>query len=828
MKYVGVKTTGELRLRETDEVQTDKLYMAVEDTKVGASPIKPYQFVKWDSTKWVKVDNVELATTLDTKNIEDALAAAVDDLQDKIDEVTLDPSAVALGNVHLLDEVTEFPADGCILIDSETNGPGDMSKDTLLELTAQNALEVLQPRFYVSDSGYIYIEESRLTNGKIWFKAVGGQFSIRFSSIKFTETTAQFAVRLGLSLEQSSSGQYSCIPLESGKCIVISDDSVLVKDRSDVVSTDIVLISNLNGSIDSVNTIVFGAVIAAVTRRVDEDFSTSKNLLNTAMAKGFFSLDGNNSRTDSIEFPLVKDSIYKIIPANTTWNVSSIGSDSTNKFVLSGTRENGSSVTLASYTKLQTLPASFTVSIPSDVVSAHISYRADTGSNNTFTLVYEGSASVKDVKCRGQLYSTDMYVEQTNISGGSIYISTLGGSWYLREAPTSFSYTQGEFASAVGKTLVTSPKGVKNCIEIESTNALVFKRDGSVAIVNRSLVSVFDKVLAACVDGRLVAYSQDMFGELLNGQIPLDRYYPKAYESLQTKLCGLQTGKCDSSIFITDIHIPQTAGQWLAAIVNIFDGVRRVFESFSINSVISGGDWITGGMTQENTLRELTAITGMFNKLQKFVPMLGNHDTNYQGSISSDNPANGRLDQKILNSVMFGHVGGRAYYEYDSCYTHYFIFDTGVDNDATVNSYRQEQVLWFGERLTTLTKEKIALGLHIVTTQTISTGEDFTPTLFATDLLDVATAFNARTSVTKYGETFDFSSVVAGHIEFVLGGHVHVDSSKVVSGIPIVLTKNYASGDYDIVVANYTTNKLNFVRIGSGNDREFDLFSSSL
>lgn len=73
----------------------------------------------------------------------DAVVKAIDeakeDMQEKIDEVTLDPSAVALGNVHLLDEVTEFPADGCILIDSETNGPGEMSKDTLLELTAQNA-----------------------------------------------------------------------------------------------------------------------------------------------------------------------------------------------------------------------------------------------------------------------------------------------------------------------------------------------------------------------------------------------------------------------------------------------------------------------------------------------------------------------------------------------------------------------------------------------------------------------------------------------------------------------------------------------------------------
>ena len=46
----------------------------------------------------------------------------------------------ALGNVHLLDEVTSFAADAKILVDSETNGPGAMPADTLQKLTAQNAL----------------------------------------------------------------------------------------------------------------------------------------------------------------------------------------------------------------------------------------------------------------------------------------------------------------------------------------------------------------------------------------------------------------------------------------------------------------------------------------------------------------------------------------------------------------------------------------------------------------------------------------------------------------------------------------------------------------
>jgi hypothetical protein len=65
--------------------------------------------------------------TVTSDGVVKAIDKAKDDMQEKIDEVTLDPSAVALGNVHLLDEVTEFPADGCILVDSATNGPGEMS-----------------------------------------------------------------------------------------------------------------------------------------------------------------------------------------------------------------------------------------------------------------------------------------------------------------------------------------------------------------------------------------------------------------------------------------------------------------------------------------------------------------------------------------------------------------------------------------------------------------------------------------------------------------------------------------------------------------------------
>ena len=69
-----------------------------------------------------------------------AVTEAVENLEEKIDEVTLDPSAVALGNVHLLDKATEFSAGAGVLVDSEQDGPKFMEASKLLELTAQNAI----------------------------------------------------------------------------------------------------------------------------------------------------------------------------------------------------------------------------------------------------------------------------------------------------------------------------------------------------------------------------------------------------------------------------------------------------------------------------------------------------------------------------------------------------------------------------------------------------------------------------------------------------------------------------------------------------------------
>ena len=57
MKFVGYIHVGDTRKPQTDNPNTDDVYMVIADEKVGAVPFRPYDFVRWNGTKWVRVDS---------------------------------------------------------------------------------------------------------------------------------------------------------------------------------------------------------------------------------------------------------------------------------------------------------------------------------------------------------------------------------------------------------------------------------------------------------------------------------------------------------------------------------------------------------------------------------------------------------------------------------------------------------------------------------------------------------------------------------------------------------------------------------------------------
>jgi hypothetical protein len=79
---------------------------------------------------------------------------------------------------------------------------------------------------YISGaSGRLYVEEQKANGGKVWLKAISGSWrSAKNAITEFTETNADFATRLGVSLETSASGVSQCIPISGLHSLVLKSD----------------------------------------------------------------------------------------------------------------------------------------------------------------------------------------------------------------------------------------------------------------------------------------------------------------------------------------------------------------------------------------------------------------------------------------------------------------------------------------------------------------------------------------------------------------------------------------------------------------------------
>lgn len=691
---------------------------------------------------------------------------------------------------------------------------------------------------YISGAnGRLYVEEQKANGGKVWLKAVSGSWrSAKNSTIEFTETNADFATRLGVSLETSAGGVSQCIPISNLNSLVLkADGDYTIKSTSALTQEETAILSVNVGKIININTEIFASVLMGFKYDIDDKITDENNGILISTNTCSFSFAGlNDEALDTKYYQVMKGAVYSLSFNDPNWAVTSLAAGRT-KLAITFTRDTGIVYDVVLYRKEDTIPVDISFSVPSNVVSLKIRVRADIGENVVAKIVMKGCSSAAETAGKGQFYADgQLYIEENIGSGNSIYLANFGYSWFRRVASVGDSTTSiADFATALGVSLTTSPKGVVNCISIPNVNCLVINSSGVIEIKTRTSVTTGDTILVSCVNGRAVAINKTAFNMVDYEDAPFRHKLPIAYKSLGERFAEKCLGLFDSFVFFTDMHIPKVTGQWLFQLAKIHDKVRRCAETFPVNFVLSGGDWITAGDTQANTLKQLNCITGMFaNTLKNYKPLLGNHDSNYLGTISDDDPSNGRFDQDTIDSLMFGCVGGKSYYTFDTGSTTYFCFDSGVDfNPTYAVNFRMLQTKWFAQKLLDgVAKDHIAIAVHIATTQTLTDGAtDFTMTDFMTDLTDVATAYNARTSVTKDGVTFDFSGISGKYVEFVISGHSHHDASKIVNDIPIVLTTNFLNNRFDLVIVNYNTKKLNLLRTEDiSGDREFDIYSASL
>lgn len=269
-----------------------------------------------------------------------------------------------------------------------------------------------------------------------------------------------------------------------------------------------------------------------------------------------------------------------------------------------------------------------------------------------------------------------------------------------------------------------------------------------------------------------------------------------------------------SFLFFTDPHLMGTNGtfdagkykEWMGIIENYYHNIPTDF-------CLCGGDLLNSGDTPAQACDKLGYVDGTSRKsLYPYKFMLGNHDTNYLGTEE--------LSQNAIDAILFREEG-RAYYRFDTDNCTCFVFDTGKDNDHSQSAYRIAQYGFFKDGLLLNVKDNIVLFFHIYYYNSTNQA------VMANDIMDMAGAFNNRASVTIAGTTYDFSAVTHGTIRFAIVGHSHFDFDVVDNGIPVIGTlnvqKNGESPSFDMVLADFSNNVINLVRVGQGSDRTIQM-----
>lgn len=271
----------------------------------------------------------------------------------------------------------------------------------------------------------------------------------------------------------------------------------------------------------------------------------------------------------------------------------------------------------------------------------------------------------------------------------------------------------------------------------------------------------------------------------------------------------------ESFLFFTD---PHTYGQNY----NVQDAeylqtvIQKYFNSTPTNFVISGGDWLTSGDRSSDAKFKLGLIqASMENMVKTYYPMLGNHDTNYQGVETLSNGA--------LTNLWFS-KWGKNYYSFEGANTKFYVFDSQTDYASSMTEYFWEQIAWFAKALESETRKHIAIGIHIW-----DNGGSLPP--LASWIETIITGYNNKDVMEINGVTYNFSNV-DGHIEFVIAGHVHRDEHFVVNdSVPVILTTNAwknSSVCFDLIFADYTARTVDCIRVGLGNNRKFSLDTGTL
>lgn len=266
-------------------------------------------------------------------------------------------------------------------------------------------------------------------------------------------------------------------------------------------------------------------------------------------------------------------------------------------------------------------------------------------------------------------------------------------------------------------------------------------------------------------------------------------------------------------IFFSDPHC--FGGNYESNLTAMMSTIQKYYNCSSTDYILCGGDWLGNSDTIDTASYKLGLIKGIGKSMlgnTNFYNIIGNHDTNYQGTPT--------LTENQLRNIWFS--GKKCYYKIERENCTFYALDTGVDNDDTLTAYRYEQLAWLCGELMQNDDEHNVIFLHIVFT---SASDSTQISLMASTIGDIITAYNENSTISLNSETYDFTQSV-GHIDFVLCGHVHNDMDSTLGGVPCVSIINTGKGgsgtaSFDLCIADFSNRILKMIRVGTGEDRNF-------
>lgn len=416
---------------------------------------------------------------------------------------------------------------------------------------------------------------------------------------------------------------------------------------------------------------------------------------------------------------------------------------------------------------------------------------------------------------------------ETNANTGTARVSLAGSLNYALADGIStkpVNITVAQIVEQVGEGKAT-PNGNGVIIALKSQQALCFNADTKMLAVRAiNNVELNDIVLLsnawANVDGILAQKAAEFNIKDLQAKTAKTEIDPEKVAEF-TNLFG-SSEKVESFLFFTDPHLAQKGEDYEPMLEEYIKKLEKYYKSTPTSFAVCGGDWLGNSDTQAEAKYKLGLLDGLMRgTFDKFHAVVGNHDTNYQGVDASGAANSGRLDDQTIANL-WNREHGRNYYAFDGCSTRFFVLDTGVDWDNTMNAYRWEQIAWLGEQLKNSEAEHSALLLHIGLE---ASGDSYEVAEFASTALALCGAYNRAERITLNGVTYDFTGC-AGRVCFALSGHIHADYSTEVEGVPLVATMHTRSGatpTFDICLADYDADVLHLVRVGTGESRSINL-----